>query len=799
MKRIILSLLMVPALAMGQEPDGYYKSCEGLGGKSLLVSLGDKVGPHKNVGYDGLWTVYKESDVRSDGTVWDMYSTKKWNSWVKCGNYKNVGDCLNREHSFPKSWWGRTKAAQYSDAFHLYPTDGKVNGQRSNYPYGECSGGSQLPSSGSVHPLGRLGRSTFAGYSGTVFEPDDEYKGDFARSYFYMAAAYNDKIGGWSSDMLAGNNYPVYKTWAVNLLLKWHRQDPVSQKEIDRNNAVYKHQNNRNPFIDHPELAEYIWGTKKDAKWSLGSTTDPEIVLPVDGSTENIGLCAVGLSKSVDIKVKGVGLTENVKASIVGAGFSVSPSQVVVSKANATDGTFVTVTFKAASAGTFTGVLTFTSGSMTSKVTLTASALDGLPAGDAVNVRDRSFTAVWTNVGDADASGYYTLNVREKASGAVATGYPAKVKASQERASVFNLYSDTEYEYWLTSQSLTSNKVTVKTLAPIPSIQLLYDGDLIIETEPGEPSQSHEILLDVENVEDDITISVDKPFELSLDKDTWTRSLVVSSQDDHFYLRANSETEGVFSSTITITSGAYETDDYEVEATVAAVASFCEDFEADATEFGRYAGGVYLGTAAKWKITEAGIYTSDKSDAHGGMQVVRTSKKATSALEMLQDKPRGIGVVSFFAKKWTADEADATVKLEVSADHGLTWKEFDQPIDITSADYAEFRFTANVAGSARIRLVQTAGARFFIDDIAISDANDSAIEDIEEDYRTWDAYCRDRQLVVETSKAATLQIHGVDGITFYNGPVGAGQTEFKLPLGLYVVVMNDFGRRVFIR
>ena len=316
MKRILLSLLLAPALVMGQEPDGYYKNCEGAGGKDLLMRLYETVGPHTKVTYDGLWNVYKDSDVRPNGTVWDMYSTKEWRSWTKCGNYKNVGDCLNREHSFPKSWWGGGKANQYSDAFHLYPTDGKVNNQRSNYPFGECAGGDYLPSNGSVRPLGRLGNSTFPGFSGEVFEPDDQYKGDFARSYFYMAAAYNDKISGWTSgnggQMLAGNNYPVYKSWAIDMLLKWHRQDPVSQKEIDRNNAVYKHQGNRNPFIDHPELAEYIWGSKKDAKWSLGATTEPELMLPADGSVADIGLCAVGLSKSVEIKVKGVGLTEEI-------------------------------------------------------------------------------------------------------------------------------------------------------------------------------------------------------------------------------------------------------------------------------------------------------------------------------------------------------------------------------------------------------------------------------------------------------------------------------------------------------
>ena len=145
-----------------------------------------------------------------------------------------------------------------TDAFHVYPTDGKVNGQRSNYPYGECANGSYVASSGNIKALGRLGKSTFPGYSGTVFEPDDQYKGDFARTYFYMAAAYNSRISSWDSPQLAGNSYPCFSSWSVDMLMKWHRQDPVSQKEIDRNNAVEAYQHNRNPFIDHPELAEYI-------------------------------------------------------------------------------------------------------------------------------------------------------------------------------------------------------------------------------------------------------------------------------------------------------------------------------------------------------------------------------------------------------------------------------------------------------------------------------------------------------------------------------------------------------------
>lgn len=258
-------------VADAAQPADYYKSCEGKSGEALLKQLNSVVGSHTNVGYDGLWNVYKTSDVDANGKIWDMYSTKRWNTGEKCGNYAKVGDCYNREHSMPKSWFSEGSPMK-SDAFHVYPTDGKVNGQRSNFPFGECANGTTLSAPSGIKALGRLGTSTFPGYSGKVFEPDDEYKGDFARTYFYMAAAYNDKISGWNSDMLAHNSFPVYKQWAIDLLLKWHRQDPVSKKETDRNDAVYNHQRNRNPFIDHPELAEHIWGNKSAEKWYANGT-----------------------------------------------------------------------------------------------------------------------------------------------------------------------------------------------------------------------------------------------------------------------------------------------------------------------------------------------------------------------------------------------------------------------------------------------------------------------------------------------------------------------------------------------
>jgi hypothetical protein len=150
----------------------------------------------------------------------------------------------------------------YTDLFHLVPTDGYVNNRRSNFPFGEVSNPTYTSGNGS-----KLGSCSAPGYTGIVFEPINEYKGDFARNYFYMATRYENIISSWHSNesnaeaILQPNSFPVFETWFVNLLLKWSTNDPVSQKETARNNAVYAIQHNRNPFIDHPEYANMIWGT----------------------------------------------------------------------------------------------------------------------------------------------------------------------------------------------------------------------------------------------------------------------------------------------------------------------------------------------------------------------------------------------------------------------------------------------------------------------------------------------------------------------------------------------------------
>lgn len=303
MKRIFLPFLFFLAFSISvfaQIPSGYYSDADGKTGVELKVALYNIIKGHTALSYEGLWSAFQYTDKKPNGKVWDMYSdipggTPPYEYTFitnQCGNYNSEADCYNREHSMPKSWFNDA-TPMYSDLFHLYPTDGYVNGKRSNYPFGRVGSTSWTSLNGS-----KLGNSNYPGYSGVVFEPRDEYKGDFARSYFYMVTRYHNVVQNWSSAMLANNQFPAFTTWALNLLMEWHEADPVSQKEIDRNNVIYSsYQNNRNPFIDHPEFADLIWNASS-TEVNFNSTP---ILSSVVGSTYTYTISASSGTGSVTI------------------------------------------------------------------------------------------------------------------------------------------------------------------------------------------------------------------------------------------------------------------------------------------------------------------------------------------------------------------------------------------------------------------------------------------------------------------------------------------------------------------
>src|SRR5690554_2379947 len=263
---LIIILLFLSLSLSAQVPDGYYSSTNGKHGASLKTTLYHIIKEPEVVPYAQLWEVFEQTDNRGDNKVWDMYSDLPGKEVVyyhdfrtdRCGSYRNEGDCYNREHTLPRSWFQQNRLLE-SDLFHLYPTDGFVNNRRGNLPFGEVGITLWESSNGS-----KVGQNTFGSYTQTVFEPIDEYKGDFARTCFYLVTAYEEDAVDWESDQLGGTRYPGFTDWSLEMLLKWHREDPVSIKEVRRNEEVYKIQGNRNPFIDYPHLVEHVWGDAKE-------------------------------------------------------------------------------------------------------------------------------------------------------------------------------------------------------------------------------------------------------------------------------------------------------------------------------------------------------------------------------------------------------------------------------------------------------------------------------------------------------------------------------------------------------
>jgi len=251
----------------------YYADATGKTGFALKTALYNTIKGHTTKSYTDLWTFMStyslDTYFEKDNTILDIYSeipsaSDSFNFTPvtkQCGNYGSEGDCYNREHSMPQSWFVKA-SPMVSDVHHIFATDGYVNGKRSNHPYGEVEASTFVSSNGS-----QLGSPTAAlGYTGdVVFEPIDEFKGDLARAYFYMATRYEDIIGSWETNsdnanaVLNGSSDYVYEAWVITMLKKWNENDPVSEKEKYRNEAAYKYQGNRNPFIDHPEYINEIW------------------------------------------------------------------------------------------------------------------------------------------------------------------------------------------------------------------------------------------------------------------------------------------------------------------------------------------------------------------------------------------------------------------------------------------------------------------------------------------------------------------------------------------------------------
>ena len=280
--------------SFAQIPQGYYNSATGTGLtlKTQLKKIIDNVNDglpsehlHTDQGYGALWTLFTHAAFRdnyyeNDGSLLDIYSENPsgtdpysyTSTSQQCGQYSSEGDCYNREHLIPQSYFDNYAVdPMKNDPFFVFPSDGKVNGDRNNFPFGKVGNASYTSQNGSKRGNG-FNSGYAQGYSGIVFEPIDEFKGDVARAFLYFATRYEDSMNNFyttanasscqSKNMFDGSVGRVFTNPFIDIIVKWHTDDPVSAREIAINNDIYyNHQNNRNPYIDHPEYASVIWNS----------------------------------------------------------------------------------------------------------------------------------------------------------------------------------------------------------------------------------------------------------------------------------------------------------------------------------------------------------------------------------------------------------------------------------------------------------------------------------------------------------------------------------------------------------
>ena len=408
---LVVLTCLFPFFVFAEIPAGYYDDAVGKSGEDLQKSLSTILNDANDVGYNGFWNLFKKTDRRSDGKVWDMYSdvTNYTFGTDQCGSYGVEGDCYNREHSVPKSWFNK-QSPMVSDIWHVYPTDGKINGMRSNNPFGEVGSGA----SSSKNEFSKWGKCVTPGYSGTVFEPNDEYKGDFARTYFYFATRYKGVATSGQGALVFTSTYPYITGWQLDMLLRWHKKDPVSPKELDRNEAVYdSRQGNRNPFIDYPELVDLIFGDSRNIPFMPDGGDAPYIEAPRNGSTVDMGIASVNSSSpvTVQLSVRGRNIESAVSVEVGGNDsecFSVNRRELTADEVN--NGTTVELAYRSSVVGSHEAVLEISGGGLKSPiiVNLKGQAIDDFVALPAKDITENSFVAAWTPKSEATD---YELNV----------------------------------------------------------------------------------------------------------------------------------------------------------------------------------------------------------------------------------------------------------------------------------------------------------------------------------------------------------------------------------------------------
>ncbi len=700
----------------------YYSSAQGLRKAELKTALHHLIQPAMVLTYGGkgegyTWSGFAKTDVLPDGYVRDRYSNIQ-----RSFNGLQAVDGMNIEHIWANSWWGHVKNNAYCDLFNLYPSDASANQRKSNNPIGIVDGSISFDNG-----VTKVGKSSSYRTDSliTAWEPADEWKGDFARTYFYMATAYEHMIDLWQTTeglltVDPSASWPLMRPWVYQLMLEWANADPVDDIERERNAAIYAIQGNRNPYVDMPQLAQYVWGDSTEYAFYINpSATTPELFVPRHGTVLDLGLQSLQTEMNHKIAVRGRNLKGGLTVRGEGDGFEVLPTTFSADEIQA--GAAITVRRTATEVGTYTATLTLSDGNgLTHSVTLQMEVMDGIPAYEPSNIvcsiNEQSFTARWKDMALTDGA-TYSLDVYTKDEGGTRTsvsGFP--VTTTDTAYVVSGLKASTTYYYQVSNSSFNSNEVRVD----MPAVKPVFSvskSSVALTALPEEPSREMKLsVTTLAFLKYEVSVSCPSPFEVSADGENWTNELLLTTYNPSFYVRLGAvATAGIYENEMILTAPDVDELVVSLSAVVDENKAFFENFESG-TKTG-YAEGVVTCNAAAWTLANALIAADGNArDGH----CVRM--KIGGRLEMNEDKPQGCDSLSFYAGLYNKD-TKAKLTVSYSLNGGLTWTPVVEALAFKSGEFNRYVYPIQQDGLIRLRFSTQEGnesQRLNIDDIQMS-------------------------------------------------------------------------------
>ncbi len=734
--KVLFLIIVLCSSLLAQEQ--YYRKAEGLRGTQLKEALHDLIQPSYVLAYGGgvgkTWTGFWYTDQMENMQVRDRYS----NVVRYLNPDMSAVSNMNIEHIWANSWWGHIKNNAYCDLFNLYPADATANGRKSNNPIGIVDGTVSY-----TNGVTKVGKSSSyrADSLITAWEPADQWKGDFARTYFYMATCYSHMTSLWTTTeglLTVDPNSPLLmRPWVYNLMLEWAEADPLDEIEQQRCDAIYEIQGNRNPFVDYPELCYYIWGNKSDEQFYCSEEHGAEIFVPAASEEIDFGLHPLSRPFSAKVQVRGRGLNEGASLAVTDEYFSIGKATLSANEIH--EGTDVSISVTPTEEGTYTTMLLLEGSGYVQQTPLTVSFVDGIPAYPATDivcaVSSRRFNANWMNY-QPDAT--YTLDVYTKD----ANGQPkafGTYTTTDTTYQVKNVQASTTYYYKVSiiedgQPTINSNEVKVEMpeVAPVFSVST---EDIAFTATPGKPSAPAQVSVTAMAVPKYVMeVSTSAPFEISSDGETWSQELTLKGQNVSFFVRfGGGIEEGDYEGEVIVSTEGMDDKVISVSCNVDATKSFFEDFETGTK--GGYAVAEVTCNAATWEMSNALLAGDDNALDKKCVRMkgyVKTGSTITTPahIMMTTDKVNGCDSLWFYAGSY-GNDTGVKMTVSYSVDAGKTWTNVVTSLPV--AEMKRYGYKINMDGNIRLKFESenTGNKRVNIDNVQMSDWEDpTSIQDL---------------------------------------------------------------------